>query len=164
MTEMSLSRVLRVSLGIAGVSLAGFHGWLFAGQIAAGRFQDPWVIFRWAAAALLVGALAMLWRAGEPMLGRRGISIWLLAALLHGPAVAADGFETFALPEAVATSVLQAAASLILVAGLWMLAGLLATRRRALRISTLAAVFAAANPLTAGVTQHLSPRPPPLHG
>ena len=162
---MSLSRILRVSLGIAGISLAGFHGWLFLGQIAEGRFEDPWVIFRWAAAALLIGSLAVLWRAGESMFGRRGIAIWVLAALLHGPAIAADGLETFAMPEAVATTILQVGSSLVLVAGLWALAGLLAARRRhPLRLSTLAPVLAAADPLAAGVTHHFSPRPPPLRG
>ena len=165
MRLMSLSRVLRVSLGIAGISLAGFHGWLFLGQIAEGRFDDPWVIFRWAAAALLVAALAGVHRAGDSMFGRRGIAIWVLAALLHGPAIAADGAETFTMPEAVATSILQIGSSLALVAGLWMLAGLLVARRRgALRLSTFAPVLAAADPLAAGITHHFSPRPPPLRG
>lgn len=145
------------------MSLAGFHAWLFAGQVAAGRFDDPWVIFRWAAAALLIVALAVIWRTGESMFGRRSIAIWVLAALLHGPALAADGFETFAMPEQAATSILQISSSLVLVAGLWALAGLLAARRRhVLRLSTLAPVFAAADPLAAGITHHFSPRPPPL--
>jgi hypothetical protein len=165
MRRMSLSRVLRVSLGIAGISLAGFHGWLFLGQIAAGRFDDPWVIFRWSAAALLVAAFAAVRRAGDSMFGRRGIAIWVLAALLHGPAIAADGVQTFTMPEAVAASVLQIASSLGLAAGLWILTGLLVARRRhALRISTLAPVLAAADPIAAGITHYFSPRPPPLRG
>jgi hypothetical protein len=162
---MSVSRIIRASLGIAGISLAGFHAWLFAGQVAAGRFEDPWVIFRWAAAAGLVAALGAVWRAGESMFGRRGIAVWVLAGLLHGPAIAADGFETFAMPETAATSVLQLASSLVLAAGLWMLAGLLALRRRhSLRLTTLAPVLAAADPLAAGAAHHFSPRPPPLRG
>jgi hypothetical protein len=161
---MSLSPVLRISLGIAGIPLAAFHGWLFLGQIAAGRFDDPWVIFRWSAAALLVAAFVALWRAGESMFGRRGIAIWVLVALLHGPAISADGAETFAMPEAVAASVLQIASAMAVVAGVWILTGLLVARRRhALRLSTLAPVVAAADPLAAGITHYFSPRPPPLH-
>ena len=159
---MSLSRALRVSLGIAGISLAGFHGWLLLGQIADGRFDDPWVIFRWSAAALLVAAFAAVWRTGDSMFGRRGIAIGVLAALLHGPAFAADGAATFTMPEAAATTVLQVSSSLALAAGLWILTGLLVARRRhALRISTLAPVVAAADPLAAGITHYFSPRPPP---
>ena len=57
----------------------------------------------------------------------------MLAALLHGPAIASDlqnDFNSFALPETVATSVLQLVASAALGLGLWLLAGLLLARRR----------------------------------
>src|SRR6188508_2835865 len=107
---MRVARMIRASLALAGAALIGFHGWLFAGQIAAGRFEDPWVVFRWIAAAGLVAALVAVRRDGVSILGRKSIAIWVLAALLHGPAIASDlqtDFNSFALPETVAASVLQ---------------------------------------------------------
>jgi hypothetical protein len=146
------------------VALAGFHGWLFAAQVLAGRLEDPWLIFRWVAAAALVGALVAVRRGGDSIWGRKGIAIWVLAAVLHGPAVAGDfNVETFALPETVATSVMQLVSSAALAIGLWLLAGLVAARRRsaALRYAFVPA-HSAAGRLAAGITPQFSPRPPPL--
>ena len=44
-------------------------------------------------------------RRGESLVGRKAVVIWLLAGLLHGPALGndLDGFATPSLPEAVAT-------------------------------------------------------------
>jgi hypothetical protein len=158
--------MIRTLLALAGAALAGFHAWLFAAQVAAGRLEDPWLVFRWVAAASLVAALVGVWRGGESVWGRKGIAIWVLAALLHGPAIAADlqtDFNSFALPETVATTVLQLAASAALGAGLWLLAGLLVARRRSSAIlvepAPMSWTFGALVPI---LSRPFSPRPPPL--
>ena len=82
-------------------------------------------------AAGLVAALAALRRSGGSMfLGRKAVSIWLLAALLHGPAIAGDGRarRSPALPEAVTALMQIAAASIALGLGLVLLAALFAGR------------------------------------
>lgn len=159
-----LSRLIRLTVALAGGVLAVFHGWVFAAQAAAGRLDDPWLIFRWAAAIALVGALITVHRGGDSIWRRKGIAIWVLAALLHGPALAGKyEVSDFALPESVATSVLQLASSAAFVVGAWLLAGLL-TRRRgrpSARSADLPA-FSAAGFLAAGGTPLFIPRPPPL--
>jgi hypothetical protein len=96
---------------VAGGLLIGFHVWLFAGQAVDGRLADPWLIGRWAAAALIGAALVALRRSGAGWLDRKSISIWLLAALLHAPAASAG--HSFAdlsgLPETAATLAVQTA-------------------------------------------------------
>lgn len=163
---MPLARMIRTLLALAGAALAGFHAWLFAAQVAAGRLEDPWLVFRWLAAASLVAALVAVHRGGESIWGRKGIAIWVLAALLHGPAIASDlqtDFNSFALPEIVATTVLQLAASAALGAGLWLLAGLLVARRRSLAIRySTAPMFWPAGALVAVHGRPFSPRPPPF--
>ena len=104
----------RTSAVVAGAVLVAFHGWLFASQIAAGRLEDPWLAFRWTVAAGLVAALAAIRRRGTSVWSRQGVAVWVLAALLHGPAVAtdfSDSINSLALPETVATVVLQLASS-----------------------------------------------------
>ena len=140
-----------------------FHGWLFVSQAVAGRLWDPWVIFRWLAAAALIAGLAALHRRGNRLVSRKGIALWLLAALLHGPAIADnENFQTFAIPEAAATSVLQVLSSAGLAISLWMLATLLAARRTALRRRpSLPSAVAVSNRFAAGHAARFSPRPPP---
>ena len=162
---MRVARMIRCSLAIAGAALVAFHGWLFAVQMAAGRLEDPWLVFRWIAAALLVALLVFVRRGEAPNAGRKSVAIWVLAALLHGPAIAgaqAD-FNSFALPEAVATTVVQLLSSAALGAGLWLLAALLLARRRAasLRYATVR-VFSRAGGLSLRTSRQFSPRPPPL--
>ena len=157
--------MIRTLLALAGAALAGFHGWLLAAQVAAGRLEDPWLLFRWVAAAALLAALVAVRRGGESVWGRKGIAIWVLAALLHGPAVASDlqaDFNSFALPETVSATVLQLASTAALGASIWLLAGLLAARRRSatIRFATTA-VLAATGSLAPGVLRPFSPRPPP---
>ncbi len=163
MTPM-LPRLINLALALAGGALAVFHGWLFAWQAAAGRLADPWVIFRWAAAIALIAALVAVHRRGHLLWGRKGVSIWLLAAMLHGPAIADnESFEPFALPEAAAASVLQLVSSAGLALGLWVLAALLARRRSSPpTLRSLDAPVGVARSVTAGFTPQFSPRPPPL--
>jgi hypothetical protein len=164
MTQIMVPRLIRSVLAIAGGALALFHGWLFIGQAAAGRLEDPWLIFRWVAAASLVGALVAVRRSGGSIVGRKGIAIWVLAALLHGPSTARlTDTEPFPLPEAAATSVLQLISSAAFALGLWMLAALLAARRTSPRAPyAYLPAFAIAGATSASRTLHFSPRPPPL--
>lgn len=163
---MHVARMIRASLALAGAALIGFHGWLFAAQVAAGRLEDPWLLFRWIAAAALIGALVAVRRGGASIWERKSISIWVLAALLHGPAIASDlqtDFNSFALPETVATTVLQLASAAALGVGLWLLAGLLLARRRSTRVSyARVPVFVSAGGRARSSAWHFSPRPPPV--
>jgi hypothetical protein len=158
-------RMIRASLAVAGVALVGFHGWLFAAQFAAGRLEDPWLVFRWIAAASLVAAFVAIFRGGAPILGRKSIAIWVLAALLHGPAIASDlqtDFNSFALPQSVAATVLQALSSAALAAGLWLLAGLLFPRRHPAPVRYAAVpVFVTAGGRAPNLSRRFAPRPPP---
>jgi len=157
------SRLLKAMLGVAGGALAVFHGWLFAAQAVAGRLEDPWLIFRWLSAVALIAALVAVRRGGSSIWGRKGMAIWVLAALLHGPAVAGDTAALQALPEAVATTVMQLVSASALALGLWLLAALLGARRAApARLYTLTLAFSLAGRLAAGVSHQFSPRPPPL--
>ncbi len=96
--------IRRSALGL-GALLGGFHLWLLGSQAWNGQLSEPDVVLRWAAALALAGGLVALKRRGETLWGRKAVVIWVLAALLHGPAVAndLDGFATPSLPEAVAT-------------------------------------------------------------
>lgn len=158
------ARFVRLTLAVAGVALAAFHAWLLALQVAAGELNDPWLIVRWLAAAALVAALVAVRRNGESIWGRMGIAIWVLAALLHGPTIVSDlNTDSLALPETVATSVLQLVSSTVVAIGLWVLAGILAARHSSRSVrSAFVPAFSAAGRLAAGVTPQFSPRPPPL--
>jgi len=160
---MFVSRTCRATLAVAGVALAGFHGWLLAAQVAAGRLEDPWLILRWLAAATLIAALVAVRRNGDSIWGRKGIAIGVLAALLHGPAVAGADPATFAVPEPVATAVLQLVSASALAIGLWLLAGFLAARRApAASRYALVPAFSVPRRRAAGRSPQFSPRSPPL--
>lgn len=150
---------------LAGAVLAVFHGWLFASQLVTGALADPWLVVRWMVAAGLIAALVAIRRGGGSIWSRPGIAVWVLAALLHGPAVAADlgPVNTMALPETVASSVLQQLVSVSALAiTLWMLAGLLARRDRHARLVTrLAAVTSRPGRFGDGYSPQYSSRPPP---
>jgi hypothetical protein len=164
---MHVARMIRASLAVAGAALVGFHGWLFAAQFAAGRLEDPWLVFRWIAAAALVAALVAVRRGSASLLDRKSVAIWVLAALLHGPAIASNqtDFNSFALPETVATTVLQLLSSTALGAALWLLAGMLPARRQSalVRYATVP-VFVTAGGRAATLSRRFAPRPPPLRG
>lgn len=159
-----LPGLLSRTLALAGAALAVFHGWLFVSQAAAGRLGDPWVVFRWLAAAALIVALVAIHRRVGSVWGRKSVAIWLLAAVLHGPAIADnEGFQSFPLPETAATSIVQLVSSAGLAIGLWMLAALLAGRRApALALHALVAVIGVMDRFDAGHAARFSPRPPPL--
>ena len=143
--------------------LVAFHVWLLGNQWWTGQLAQVDVVLRWLAAGGLVAGLVALGRRGVPLFGRQAVAVWLLAALLHGPALASDldGFATPALPEAVATI---AATVIGPVLGLaLLLLGSLAASRDVWRTArpVAAAVRVTGPPALAGAVGFL-PRPPPL--
>ncbi len=155
--------IRRSALGL-GALLGAFHVWLLGQQAWSGQLAEPDLILRWLAALALAGGLVALKRRGTPLFGRQAVAMWVLAALLHGPALANhdDGFATPALPEAVAT-VAQAAAALSAV-GLALLAffALTCWPVPAVQSAWLAARPLAVSPFAARRMPGFLPRPPPL--
>jgi len=152
----------RSALGL-GALLGGFHLWLLGNQAWSGQLAEPDVVVRWLLALALGAGLVAIKRRGGPLFGRQAVAMWVLAAVLHGPALGndADGFATPALPEAVAT-VAQAAAAISAV-GLALLAFFALT---VLAAHTNTGVVLPAAPASAGVlsalrTSGFLPRPPP---
>lgn len=152
-------------LAAAAAALALFHVWLFAGQALQGELADPARLARWLFALLLLAALAAFYRAGVPLLrGRKAVAIWLLAALLHGPAIGErlDALGTPSIPEAVsalAGLATAAAGALGLLLLLWIAR---APRAAAIRRHLTAVTRAASGPLAPGAHTAFAPRPPPL--
>ena len=98
--------VIRRVLTVVGALLALFHLWLLASQAWGGELGDVTVIARWIVAGVLVAGLLHLQRRGHSLwLSRQAIALWVLAALLHGPALAARVSDPAAngLPEVVVT-------------------------------------------------------------
>jgi hypothetical protein len=98
--------MLRRGAVATGALLGAFHLWLLGSQLWRGQLAEPEVVVRWLlAAALLAGWIAWRRRSQRRLDGRRAVVVWLLAALLHGPALAddLDGFATPSLPAAAAT-------------------------------------------------------------
>ena len=156
--------MLRRSALAAGGLLAAFHVWLLANQMWTGHLAQPDVLLRWLVAAALVGGLAMLGRRGHAVVfGRQAVAVWLLAALLHGPALAndLDGFATSSLPEAAAT---LAQSLLGPVLGLALIAlatfGVAGVVRRTAAVMPGSALAARRRAAATGL--RFLPRPPPL--
>jgi len=146
--------------------LLGSHAWLLATQWQAGRLTEPALLLRWAAAIAIAVSLRAMYRSGVSPFSRKSMVIWLLAALLHGPAIASRtgaGVELNALPEAAMTLALQTAA----VAGTLTLTVLLVAAviyRRALaapRAWAFIADLGVLTPLADGFSAVVSARPPP---
>jgi hypothetical protein len=154
-------RMLRTVVTASVALLVLFHAWLFGAQLVDGELADAGLLARWAAAGLLTAALWGLRRRGVPLFrGRRAIAIWLLAAVLHGPA-ALDHLNSPQVPVPDVIVALAELGSILIATGL--LAGALRRRfaqpvpaRR--RVPPAAPVFAAC---LAASRAHLAPRPPP---
>jgi hypothetical protein len=155
--------MVRKVLTAAGALLAGFHVWLFIGQLGDGRLADVSVLARWGVAAGLGVALWYLRRQNIPLFwGRKAVAVWLLAALLHGPALTdrLAAVDTTASAEAAAV-MLQVTAG-----AAWLTLLVLAAvtvRRRA----SAAGPWLRAVPRTSRLSIHrlcstpFAPRPPP---
>jgi hypothetical protein len=99
------------------------------------------------------------------MWSRHGLALWLLAALLHGPAIKTDVGDSINLapPETVATSLLQSLMSVLALAvTLWMVAGLLGLRDRHARLHVSGvAAHTHAGIFGDGFSPPYASRPPP---
>jgi uncharacterized membrane-anchored protein len=152
----------RFVLGL-GALLGGFHLWLLGNQAWSGQLAEPDLILRWAAALALAGGLVALRRRGESLMGRKAVVIWLLAALLHGPALGndLDGFATPSLPEAMATLGQVVASVSALALTLLVLASRRPRYSSARRIGPVAVTPSGSRLLDAGSGLGFLPRPPP---
>jgi len=158
--------MLRKALATAGLLVIAFHGWLLVSQLWTGELADLALAARWLVAGGLVWGLLQLRRQGEPVFfGRKAVALWLVAALLHGPALVerftAPGAP--AVPEVVATVAKVAAGATALV-GLILLVGVLASRRRRLLpvFTVLRSDHALEGALSPGTYFRFAPRPPPV--
>jgi hypothetical protein len=156
--------MVRRLAALMGGFLALFHAWLFVNRLWQGEIADAGAILRWGVAGGLVAALWVLHQRGASLVrGRSAVAIWLLAALLHAPAMTGDhpGAGTPALAEVV-VSLTQAAAAAALGLGLWVLAA----RVRRASAPRLCRVRAFSLPpalsVAPGWTRHVASRPPPL--
>lgn len=158
--------MLRRFVPVLSGTLVLFHVWLLGSQVWYGQLAEPGLLLRWAVAGALVVALIGLRRSGASMFwGRKAVSIWLLAALLHGPALAGQptGLESPALPEVVTVVLQIASASAMLGLGLALLAALavhlFSDRRARLRPAPIRS-RSGSNPYP---LHRFAPRPPPVH-
>lgn len=156
--------MIRTTLRVAGASLALFHVWLFAGQAWDGALADPTVAASWLAAGGLIWALDTLRRAGTPMFhGRKAVAVWLLAALLHGPAIAQRLEDAVPAPPEVVAALAQVSVGFTALTGMLLLAALLAaaTRQRALGRSSGIVSTASFGAVSSCFDWRYSARPPP---
>jgi MYXO-CTERM domain-containing protein len=152
--------------GVAiGTLLGVFHVWLFGQQAWSGQLSDPATVARWLLALALLAGLVGLRRRRLPVLfGRQAVAMWVLAALLHGPALVNDhdGFATPVVPEVVVT-VAQTAATLaalgLSLLALWWLALTTASTARSFTALDEPRVHRVAG---LGASTGFLPRPPPL--
>ncbi|HEY6510143.1 MAG TPA: hypothetical protein VIY56_19105 [Vicinamibacterales bacterium] len=154
--------MLRALAAIAGLLLAAFHLWLFGHQVWTGQL-DPTESVRWLIAVGLVGGLIALRRRGTSLLwDRKATATWVLAALLHGPALAGDTSLTNRFLDETSEVAVQMVGA---IAGLALaLAAARATRgRREVRVALprLAALRVVALPSSLVPGMGFLPRPPP---
>ena len=161
LTQMSR----RIAIGL-GALLVAFHFWLLASQAWGGELADLSLVIRWLVAGGLLLGLRGLRRQGAPMFwGRRAVALWLLAALLHGPALA-DRLSVNGAPAAsdIAATLVPVATATVVSAGLFLLLALGLGPRRRRGVPSRSLQFF--EPVFAGARSHdtrllLAPRPPP---
>lgn len=160
-------RTLKWLTRLTGAALVGAHVWLLAAQWSTGRLSDTGLLIRWAVAFGLTGALVALYRSGATLFSRKSVVVWLLAALLHGPAVASRSGQHVnlnALPEAAATLVLKTIFVAALALTTRLIAGLIPVLRRTPaipRVWFFVTCFGGITPLCDGFADTVAARPPP---
>ena len=156
--------MLRKTLKSAGALLVLFHVWLFARDAFAGELVDLSLLARWAAAAGLTWGLVVLRRQGASLFrGRKAVAIWVLAALLHGPALTGSLEVTdLPVPPVVAASLVQALVTLGSLLVYLALAGAFRQRPVALVGVRTRSAHARLGALKPGAHLPFAQRPPPL--
>jgi len=157
--------MVRKALTLIGALLVAFHVWLFGSQVWEGQLVDLALAARWVLAGGLIVALANLRRRGmSTVWSRPAVAVWLLAALLHGPAIARDlDLTAPAMPEVVA-ALARTVITLTALTGV-LLAGLAGIRRRAaqpVRLLTLVTTSVSLRVVAPRSFLHFAPRPPPV--
>ena len=154
--------MVRKLVAASAAALALFHIWLFAGQLWNGAIvAEPDLLARWAVAGVLVAALEGLRRRGASLIrGRKAVAIWLVALLLHGPAIADRGaaLDPQALPEVIVTLVTASLALACLGAARGWRRPVVVLRRLAL----VARIPGVVPRLTHGAFVRFAARPPPI--
>lgn len=152
--------MFRWLMRVAGGLLVAFHVWLLAGHVSSGQFLEPERLFRWVVAAGLAAGIIVLRRQGAALFGRRAMVVWMLAGLLHVPAIA-NRLDSFDAPVAASLTEL----TLVSVAvGLGLrFAGRIPVKRSAAtrRSDFLVVVAGPAFAISSGSLPHLASRPPP---
>ena len=98
--------MLRRALAVAAMLVVLFHAWLLAGHAWQGQLSEPGLLLRWVVAGgLLFGWVRVRRQRDARLYGRKAVAIWVLALLLHGPALAGrmEYFSTPPLPAVAAT-------------------------------------------------------------
>jgi hypothetical protein len=154
--------MFRCLMRIAGGLLVAFHVWLLAGHLATGQFLEPERLFRWVITAGLAAGIILLRRQGATLFGRRALVVWLLAGMLHVPAIA-NRLDSVAFDTPVAISLTQL--TLVSVAaglGLRLFGRIPVRRPAAIRRPDFVLVVAGtAVAISSGSLPHLASRPPP---
>jgi hypothetical protein len=156
--------VIRRSLNLAAALLAAFHAWIFLSQAWTGELVDLALVTRWVIAAGLFAALLHLRRRGLSVVqGRHAIAVWLLAALLHGPALAQNINDVAPpMPEVVAT-LAQVVSSVATLGTILLILFSLRTKRAQISLRPAARpdapIFVGALPPRSFL--RFAPRPPP---
>jgi hypothetical protein len=159
-----MNRLIRTLLAGTGLLLVMFHAWLFVGQAWDGQLTDVPLVVRWLVAAGLLVVLRSFRRRGVSIVrGRRAIAVWVLAALLHGPALADRmGVDAPVIPDVVA-ALAPVSASVVLASLFVLLALVLGVRLRPVRprrgYSVIDSVVA--GPFALDAYPAFAARPPP---
>jgi hypothetical protein len=164
--QYTCALMVRKALAAAGLLLVLFHGWLFVGQVWTGELADLTLVARWLISGGLVWGLYHLKRQGTPLFfGRKAVALWVLAALLHGPALA----ERIAAPgdpavNDIVATVAQVVSAAAAVVGLVLFAGFLtnARRRTSPAFTFIRSDHAIEGALAPGTCFRFAPRPPPV--
>jgi hypothetical protein len=156
--------MIRKAAVAAGAGLALFHVWLLLGQAWEGELLEPWLLLRWLAAGVLAAGFTGVLRSGTSgFWSRRTVALWLLAAVLHGPALMdRAGVDTQGLPEAAAVLVQIATLSAAAGAVILLAAALRHKPRTSRGGGSLSTGFTLAPSRSLGFVQAFAPRPPPL--
>lgn len=155
--------MLRRLLSGAGLALGAFHVWLFGRQAMSGALASPEVLLKWIAALGLAAALIALRRSGISLVrGRKAVAVWVLAALLHAPAVGErlEALEIPAIPEA-AISLTQTLAAAVALAGVLLLLWIGRRTTAAPRFARASAAPLLSPWLSSPARFAFAPRPPP---
>ena len=145
---------------LVGALLVAFHVWLLAGSVSSGEFLEPERLFRWLFAAGLAAGIILLRRQGAAIFGRRAMVVWMLAGLLHVPAIV-NRLDFFDAP--VAASLTELALVSVAVGLGLRLVGRMSVARSATtgRTDFFVVIAAPTVAISSGSLPHLASRPPP---